>query len=199
MTRAAFDTLLAEARSAHATLPCLSDFCPFPNDLRAQATTPFHVPAADSLTAETGLYAHDLAGFRDAFIAAGQLAHWRETYKGTDIGQDFMDRFGCYALIGDGGPWASAQMNSFVVYMPPGLWYPWHHHPAEELYLVLAGEAEFLREGAASETLRPGDHCFHACNQPHAMRTGNHPVMAYVAWRNQLKTPPVLTEREVAT
>ncbi len=198
MTRQAFETLLDQARAAHESQACLAEFCRFPDDLHEQAVAPFHVPAAELLSRESGLYSDVLSEFRDAFVAASPMAQWRETYKDTNIGQDFMDRFACYSLIGEGGPWVSTQMSSYVVYMPANLYYPWHHHPAEELYLVLAGEAEFMREGAEPETLRPGDHSFHASNQPHAMRTGDHPVMAYVVWRNNLQTPPVLTEREVA-
>jgi len=198
VTTPAFTHLLNEARRAHQTHPDLAGFVGFPDDLAEQPMTPFSIPAADLLARETGLFGTGQAAFRDAFTAAGPDALWRETYKDTDIGPDFMDRFGCYCLIGPGAPWTSARMAGFVVYMPAGLHYPWHHHPAEEMYLVLAGEALFLREGARPETLCAGDTSFHAANQPHAMQTGAHPVMAYVTWRNHLEVPPVLTERPVA-
>jgi mannose-6-phosphate isomerase-like protein (cupin superfamily) len=197
MTSSAFTHLLNEARKAHETHPGLSAFVGFADDLAAQPMARHSVPAADLMARETGLFGTAQVSFRDAFIAAGPDALWRETYKGTDIGQDFMDRFGCYCLIGPGGPWISAQMAGFVVYMPAGLHYPWHHHPAEEMYLVLAGEADFLRACEAPETLRAGETSFHASNQPHAMQTGAHPVMAYVTWRSHLETPPVLTGRSV--
>jgi len=197
VTSPAFTHLLDQARAAHETHPALARFVGFPDDLTEQPMAPYSVPAADLVMRETGLFGAKLAAFRDAFIAAAPEALWRETYKDTDIGPDFMDRFGCFCLIGPGGPWASARMAGFVVYMPAGLHYPWHHHPAEEMYLVLAGEALFLRDGEPPETLRAGDTSFHAANQPHAMETGAHPVMAYVTWRNALETPPVLTERAV--
>jgi len=198
VTAPAFLHLLDAAQRAHASHPGLAAFVGFPDDLSEQPMTPHSIPAADLLARETGLFGNDQAELRDAFIAAAPEALWRETYKGTDIGQDFMDRFGCYCLIGPGAPWTSARMAGFVVYMPADLHYPWHHHPAEEMYLVLAGEARFLAEGAPPETLRAGDTSFHASNQPHAMETGAHPVMAYVTWRSHLQTPPVLTERPVA-
>lgn len=196
MTHPAFIRLLNAARAAHATQPQLAGFCAFPDDLAPAPVAPFHIAAADLMAQDRTLAAsHPLAA---AFRAAGPQAQWRETYKGTDIGQDFMDRFACYCLIGAGGPWASRQMAAFMVYMPPGLYYPWHHHPAEELYYVLAGEAEFYRDGAAPETLRAGQTSFHAGDQPHAMQTHNHSIMAYVIWRGHLDTPPVLTRRRVA-
>ena len=194
MTRAIWDHLLSEVRKAHTSHPGLSAFCPFPEDVREVEVLPNHIPPSDLLQAETRLAARRYFKVRDAFIAASPLARWRETYRGTDIGQDFLDRFACYCLIGAGGAFASNLMSGFVVYMPPGLWYPWHHHPAEEAYLVLAGEARFFREGQPMEVFGEGDVSVHASNQPHAMKTEDQAVMAYVVWRNGFGTPPVLTK-----
>lgn len=195
-----FDTLLDLARANHEANATLTAFCPFPKDLKRQRLAPFHIPAADLLYAETGLASPGHAGLRDAFVAAGPEAEWRETYKGTDIAQDFMDRFGCYCLIGKGGAFASEQMWAWVVYMPARLHYPWHHHPGEEMYQVIAGEAEFLRhEGGETlaETLRAGDTLAHGASQPHATETYDHPMMAYVIWRNGFEVKPVLTPSEL--
>lgn len=198
MTIPAFDRLLDEARKAHAAHAALREFCPFPADLAPIAITPHRSGAADLMAARPGIAVPSLAGLRDAFLAAADCASWRDTYRDTDIGEDFLARFGCYCLIGEGGGWRSAQMASYVVYMPPGLYYPWHQHPAEELYLVLSGQAEFYRAGAPGALLASGDSAFHAANQPHAMRTLDQPVMAYVLWRSDLHVPPVLTGGEPA-
>ena len=196
MSTPAFQALLHAAKTAHDTHAQLKDFVAFPTDLQPSPYQAYHIPAADLLERDP-----DMLGAPDplarAFVNAGPDAQWRETYKDTDIGADFMDRFACYCLIGAGGPWISQQMSGYVVYMPPNLHYPWHHHPAEEMYLVLAGQARFMREGSDPEILHPGDTSFHASNQPHAMETGDHSVMAYVTWRNNLGTPPVLTERDI--
>lgn len=190
---AAFRHLLDQARIMHRDHAGLAQFVGFPTDLEDQDYTPFDIPAAALLRGDTGATTPDIAPLRDAFVGAGPDAQWRETYKDTDIGDDFMDRFACYCLIGPGAPFVSKTMAGFVVFMPAGLHYTWHHHPAEELYLVLSGEAEFIRRGEAPETLRAGDTSFHHSNQPHAMTTHDHPVMAYVTWRNHLDIPPVLT------
>lgn len=191
--RPRWDALLDAAREAHCASPALHDFCAFPNDIRPQPVTSFHIDAATLMGNESGLFTDHYAELRDAFVACGPTAQWRETYKGTEIAQDFMDRFGCYCLIGDGGPFASDKMAAWVVYMPPKLYYPWHHHPAEEMYLTLAGEAQFMRHGCAPEVLGAGQTSTHESNQPHAMETFAHPVIAYVVWRNGFETPPVLT------
>lgn len=197
MSTQAFETLLATAQDAHARVPALRDFCGFPTDLKSTPITPRWIPPADLMKADKDLMTPDADPLAGAFLGAADDAFWRLTYEDTDIGADFMDRFGCYCLIGKGGPWESAQMAGFVVYMPPNLWYPWHHHPAEELYYVLAGEAEFRREAEPTEILRPGDKSFHKSNQPHATQTRDKGFLAYVLWRNEFQTPPVLTERAI--
>ncbi len=193
MVRDVWDRLLHEAQLAHATSAEAQEFAPFPQDLVPQTVEPFHAPCGDFMARETGLFTDRYADLRDAFLAAAPYAKWRETYKGTDIGQDFMDRFGCYNLIGMGGAFMSKSMWVWVVYMPPHLYYPRHHHPGEELYLVLAGEALFLADGVPDKVMRAGGTSLHASNQPHAMETKDHPVMALVMWRNGFGTPPVLT------
>lgn len=190
---AAFDALLREVRAVHASHPDIRAFCAFPDDLSPQPMQPVHRPCADFLAREGPMDAGAYGALYRAMRAAGPDALWRETYAGTGIGRHFMDRFGCYCIIGPGGAWISARMSAWLVYMPAGFWYPWHRHPAEELYLVVAGEAEFLRQGAPVEVVGPGGSVFHDSNQPHAMRTRDQPVMTYVIWRNNLGVPPVLT------
>jgi len=194
VSRAVWDELLAAVRAMHVGHPDLAAFCDFPDDLTLQEVVPFDIKPSGLMQSDPALHTTRYRDVRDLFVAASPLACWRETYKDTDIGDDFMDRFGCYCLIGERGAFRSEKMLAYVVYMPAGLYYPWHHHPAEEMYMVLAGEAEFMRDGEANETLREGGASFHASNQPHAMETHEHPVMAYVCWRNRFDTLPVLTE-----
>ena len=193
MSNAIWTDLLAQTKAVHSASPALQSFCNFPTDLKAQAVAPYHIHASDLFQGDTALNTQHYGALHGAFVNAAPLAKWRETYKDTDIGQDFMDRFGCYCLIGEGGAYASAQMLAYLVYMPPHLHYPWHDHPAEEIYFVVAGEAEFHRHAEPSQTLCAGDTSFHASSQPHAMTTHDHPVLALVLWRNGFDTGPKLT------
>ncbi len=196
MTDAIWQAVLSAARDAHQSHPDLSAFCQFPDDLDRQDVAPFHIPAADLLRREQGLATSRYTHLRDALLAAGPHAHWRETYKDTDIGEDFLCRFGCFCLIGDGGPFSSQKMRAWIVYSSPKLHYRWHHHLGEEMYLVVAGEAGFLRKGDVPATLRPGETSTHASNQPHAMETYDSPVLAYVIWRNGFDSQLLLTPTE---
>ncbi|MFK7938671.1 MAG: dimethylsulfonioproprionate lyase family protein [Roseovarius sp.] len=193
---ARWTTLLNEARVAHDTVPALQDFCPFPTDIGEQSVDAQHDPLCDAMAADTALTTDSFATFRDALIAAGPLGQWRDTYRHTSIGEVLHSHFGTYELLGRDAAFATDQMRGFMVYQTPGYHYPMHHHPAEEIYLVLAGEAEFHVEGQRSRILRPGDTQYHETNQPHALTTHTTPVMAYVLWRGDLTTKPVFTHPE---
>ena len=142
---------------------------------------------------DIGLHTDDYTDLRDAFILASPYAHWRQTYKGTTVGEKFLNKFGCYGLIGPESPFHSEKIRAWVVYMPKKFYYPWHHHPAEEMYLCLAGEAVFRRENCPDTRLVSGGIMEHSANQPHSMETLEHPIMSYVVWRNEFGTKPVLT------
>ena len=170
-----YATLLKEAETAYCENPDALLFAPFPRDTHPQDVPVFHTPSLPLLQADAAMPSNRPA-LRDAIVEAGPHGHWRETYKGTDIGQDFLDRFGCYSIIGAGGPFNSSSLWMWMVYMPAHLYYTWHHHPAEEMYIVVGGTARFMREGEPDEWLQSGDTSFHKSNQPHAMETGTDPV-----------------------
>lgn len=168
-------------------------FHPFPDDVSPQKLKPRHRACAAQFQSENGLRnssQHDLITALHHFAPS---AHWRDTYSDTNIGDDFLNRFGCFDLVGENAPFNSQTFRLWMVYMPAHLHYPWHHHPAEEMYLVVAGQALFMREGQTEKVLQPGATCFHKSNQSHSMTTQNSPVLCLVGWRNEFETPPVLT------
>ena len=187
------ETLYDEVKKLHEDHKALKDFIDFPSDIVPKIIEPHWVAAAGVLIKEKGLLSNDYKTLCDTIIGSAKDVIWRETYKGTNIGNDFLDKFACYEIIGRDAPFASNKMRSFVVYQPPGVYYPWHQHPAEEIYVVLAGKAKFSLEKTAARILNPGDHAFHPSNQPHALETLSHPVMAYVVWRNGFDTAPTWT------
>ncbi|MEB8387222.1 dimethylsulfonioproprionate lyase family protein [Rhodobacteraceae bacterium KMM 6894] len=196
--RAPWDMLLTQARIMHEATPALQMFCPFPDDLTPKDVVAFKTPVTDLLAVETGLDTDRFSALRDAFVAAGPLAEWREPYKNADIGQDFTQRFGCYCLIGTGGAFDSDKMRAWMVYMPAAFYYTWHHHVAEEMYFVVGGSAIFNRRGDDPERLQSGQTCAHSSNQPHAMETTDGAVLCYVIWRNGFDDGLVLTDQAVA-
>ncbi len=190
---------LAMAQRLHAATPALNGFCAFPTALRIQHPAPHPIPAGNKFETDPDLSADGLhADFLAALRAFAPQAMWRETYKGTVLGPDFLKNFGCYELIGKDGPFRADTMRGFIVYMPRGIWYPYHRHPSQELYYVLAGDADFyVRDDC--QRLGPGDKAFHRSNIPHALETTDSPILAWVLWRGpDMGTTPELCDWNAA-
>ena len=185
--------LLRTVQAAYCGNADMNNFAPFPDDIKPQAVAPLHEHCCDVFLNDTGLQSERYHDLQQAIRNASEVVHWRDTYKGTDISDDFMARFGCYCIIGDDAPFTSNSIRLWMVYMPPHLYYPWHNHPAEEMYMVVSGSAAFRRKGCPEEELLEGDTSFHTSNQPHAMETFEAPVLCLVAWRDNFHAPPELT------
>ena len=190
---AVYQTLLRTTQDAYAGNAEMTGFTPFPDDIVRQAVTPFHSTCCDVFCEDKKLVSQKYPALQDALRAASDAVHWRQTYKDTDIGDDFMGQFACYCIIGENAPFMSAAIRLFMVYMPPHFYYPWHHHPAEEMYVVVSGTGVFKRKDCPDERLTEGEISFHQSNQPHAMETLDDPVLCLVAWRDDFETQPVLT------
>lgn len=188
-----WDTLYEEARKLHAEFEPLREFCAFPSQTSRKAVEPKYDKLTDVMTTDQTMQSGVFDSFRAASLAAAPYAKWRQTYADTKIGEELHHNFGCYEVIGDDTVLHTDEMRSFLVYQRPGYFYPLHHHPAEEMYVVLSGAGEFAIEGAEPRWLEPGDTAYHPSNKPHSLRTKDQPVLAYVIWRNHLTTKPVFT------
>lgn len=114
--------------------------------------------------------------------AAGALA-WGQTYAAGDLGERFLERYGWSELIGLRGPIASSRLACGVLLLGPEITYPPHSHVAEEVYIPLAGTADWLRGGEGWRRRRPGELIHHPSGIAHAMRTGEQPLLALYLWR----------------
>ena len=72
-----------------------------------------------------------------------------------------------------------------VFYIGPNTHYPSHWHQAEELYVVVGGEAEF-EIGGTTTTRRVGDVSVTPTMAPHAITTGDEAVMLLFGWRGEI-------------
>lgn len=187
--------LLDEARSLHAAVPALSEFCAFPDVQMAQAFEAQVDPLCQTLIQDNSL-SGPFGGFETASLSAAPHAWWRSTYRDTPIGDVLHAHFGTFEILGQDTPLRADGMRGFMIYQTAGYHYPLHHHPAEEIYLVLAGEAEFELEGEETRRLGPGDTAYHASNAPHALTTTDRSILAYVLWRGDIATKPVFTYPE---
>lgn len=192
--RARLTAALEAARDWHASLPAARDFCDWPDDLIWADRAAHRLPSAMHLLSNPGAPGAGSAPLMEALQAVIDDVEWRHSYTAEEVGQHFLDHFCWFELAGPEGHFLTDQARITVGYWGPGLFYPRHQHAPEELYTVVSGRALFHADGEADARLGPGDTRLHLSNQPHAMTTGDDPVLTLVLWRGAgLADPPRLT------
>jgi quercetin dioxygenase-like cupin family protein len=170
------DAIHQLAHAARSAIPC--------QDFTAAA---FHDHSALLATALTAAgpnpIARALAELRDPLP-------WHYHYAPRDDAPDLAARVAFAELIGPRAPLTAPACRVGFTLMAPHTFYPLHNHPAVELYLVIAGTAEWIAP-PAQRLVPPGDLILHTSNQPHAMRTSHEPLLALYAWSGDIDTPAV--------
>lgn len=124
------------------------------------------------------------ADFIDAFGAAAGSLDWRQTYTVAEVGEEFLRNYAWAELSRPGAGIGAAQISCGVLVLGPNTFYPPHRHEAEEIYLPLAGTAEWLKGDGVWRRRRPGTLIHHSSEETHAMRTGEQPLLAMYLWRS---------------
>src|SRR5690606_6740941 len=84
-----------------------------------------------------------------------------------------------------------------LLMLGPATLYPPHRHPAEEIYIPLAGTADWQRGDAAWQRVAPGTAIHHPSGIPHATRTGGQPLAALYIWHGAVSPPATLLDPAV--
>lgn len=193
MTRRLFDKALSETQAMWDKIPALRDFADFPHDPDFVDRAAHHVSGSDHFQQNPGATSVETRALVEALANLAPIVEWRHSYSEAETSADFLARYGWFELIGPSGHFHSQTGRVMFGYWGHGLWYNWHHHPAAELYLVLAGSAWFLAEGRVDRQCFPGETREHAPMQNHAMRTDTHPIFALAVWKGDgLAGPPVM-------
>jgi Dimethlysulfonioproprionate lyase len=126
------------------------------------------------------------ADFVTLLCGSAASLHWRQTYTLAQVGGRFLENYGWAELVSPGAITGAVQISCGVLVLGPDTFYPPHRHEAEEIYLPLAGTAEWRQgDDAASWRRRsPGTLIHHSSEEPHAMRTGDEPLLAMYLWRS---------------
>lgn len=178
------DDVLEAARQLHQSHPELQAFGPWPTDLTPTGLQPRPIPATELVLD------FDLRGTArtqalvDAVRQTAHFANWVRTYTEEEVGADFRNRYGYYELFGPSGHYHSNQLRGYIGYWGAGLNYDWHRHAAEELYLTLAGSAEFKVEDH-EVFMGPDQTRIHGSWQSHAMIMSNQPILNLILWRGE--------------
>ena len=156
----------------------------WPDSRARRAVAPHPLPVTRWLAAaarEAPAPARRLLGRLTAL--ADSLA-WRQTYTASELGAAFMHNYGWTEFVGPRGLAPSDRLACGILVLGPHTEYPWHRHEAYEVYVPVAGTAEWQQGDRAWQLQAPATAIEHASDVPHAMRTTVEPLVALYLWRS---------------
>ncbi len=134
------------------------------------------------------------------FAAIEPRSDWLQNpnYTAAAMGEDFIANYGYIELVGPKRPFDSSMLLVGFLMLGPGTHYPDHRHAAAETYHVVAGAAEWRREGLGWRVEQPGAAIHHLPNEAHAMRAGTTPLLALYCWSGEIGREARLSARDSA-
>ena len=129
-----------------------------------------------------------------------EVAWYRsKSYDGESSMVDFLPQYGVALIFGPDRfgrrcPYLSDRASLGVTLQAPNMDYPAHAHEAVEIYFILAGSVEWQQGDGVWRRLTSGDFVLHKAHEPHAMRTGEEPLLAMFAWVSDLMSEVYLVE-----
>ena len=151
-----------------------------------QAVEAVMLSAAKNLADTLKLANNQSAPLLSAFIQHSENIHWERTYKSSDTAVDkkLIENY-CFAeLVGLLGPFVSDRIRAGIGIWAPGVHYPSHQHLAEELYIVLAGSAEYTVGNIQPTIYSTGQQVHVPSNTPHGFRTDTEPLVVLYFWQS---------------
>ena len=150
-----------------------------------QEVTPAYLAAADILGTAGVSNETPASDLVATFERHKNRLRWEQSYKKEDglVPDAMLAGYGFAEIIGQRGPFVSDRIRAGIGIWGPGIVYPSHQHEAEEIYVVLAGAAEF-KLGSGVETRQSvGDVIFVESNMPHGFRTTDQSLVVYYLWQ----------------
>lgn len=170
------------------TLDALPDSA---GDVRA----PRSVPAAALVAGLAGMATPRTAPIVAQFAALAPEADWQQNpnYNIENSGRRFMENYGYVEFLGPGRRYERPELRVGLLLLGPGIAYADHHHPAEEVYHVLAGRGRWWRQGEDWQERPVGAAIHHAPWVRHAMATEDAPMLALYCWGGDIVPHATLT------
>ncbi len=125
--------------------------------------------------------------FQAMLRATAVAAQWLQIYVADEVGQDLADGMTASQVVGNNGLLRSERLITGFFLIGPNVDYPMHDHLADEVYLVVSGAVN-IQNGFDAQPRRvsAGDYSITPSGMPHAMRTGNEPVLMIYIWTGQV-------------
>ncbi len=146
---------------------------------------PTYLPAADFLAEAIANTDQQTRPLVETFAQHKNRMHWEQSYKKADdvVPDAMLEGYAFAEIIGKRGPFISDRIRAGMGIWGPDILYPRHQHQAEEIYIVLAGAAEF-KIGVDDETRHvAGDVVYVQSNMPHGFRTTDQSLVVYYLWQ----------------
>jgi quercetin dioxygenase-like cupin family protein len=119
------------------------------------------------------------------FLRSAPTLSWHQTYQQPAVPAQFLANYGYTELAGLTGPIPSQHLACGFLLLGPKTTYPRHRHEAEEIYIPLAGSAQWQHGTNPWQAEAPDTVIHHESDEPHAMRTGEQPMLALYLWRSK--------------
>ena len=116
--------------------------------------------------------------------------HWRQSYDSRTMPPGWDNGYGWFNIASPEGPFHADSIRVSAGVWLEGLEYPPHRHPPEEVYFILAGEADFWHEGGKIRRCRAGDRFHNRPGQLHSLSMRESPLMALAFWFGDRLTEP---------
>ena len=117
----------------------------------------------------------------EAFAAAMPSFAWREPPQ-KDVGNYLVGRSAGNVIIGPEGMFPSQDLRFGAFMISPHTVYPLHAHAAKELYIVIGGSGRWWIADTPYAPRGVGDVVHIPSWTPHAIRTGDEPVLTLWVW-----------------
>ena len=118
-------------------------------------------------------------------LQCSDVLSWREAGFGR-LPEEFSKRIFACEIIGPKGIIDNPSIRVGLLLQLDHVPYPTHWHSAEELYLVLLGEAHWSVDDGSPEVRFPETFVHHRSNQPHSMTTIDEPLLAMWGWTGDI-------------
>jgi len=151
-----------------------------------RGVAPAHLPASDILAQSRERGLPETRDLMDYFIRARDSRHWEQTYTRADslIGDDMLETYGFAEIIGKRGPFVSERVRAGVGVYGQGIDYPPHRHKAEEIYIILAGSADFKLGNGDPVRREAGDLVHVPSYLVHGYRMTDEPLIVFYLWKD---------------
>jgi mannose-6-phosphate isomerase-like protein (cupin superfamily) len=150
-----------------------------------QAVTPTYLAAADLLDASRLSIDPRAGTLMSVFERHKKRLRWEQSYKKEQglVPDAMLAGYGFAEIIGRHGPFISERIRAGIGIWGPNIVYPVHKHKAEEVYVLIAGSAEFTVGAAAERRHSAGDIVYIESNTPHGFRTTGQSLVVYYLWQ----------------